>query len=40
LFRGVDGVYEVPGGIMKYQGKCRVSFVSEAAQVELKSGRV
>jgi len=28
------------GGIREYQGVFRVYFVSEAAQVELKSGRV
>jgi hypothetical protein len=37
LFRGV---YEVSGGIKEYQGVFRVYFVSETAQVELKSGRV
>ena len=28
------------GGIKEYQGVCRVYFVSETAQVELRSGRV
>jgi len=34
------GVYEVSGGIKKYQGVLRLYFLSETAQVELKSGRV
>jgi hypothetical protein len=40
-FRGCfRGVLEVSGGIEKHQGVFRVYFVSETAQVELRSGRV
>jgi len=34
------GVEEVSGGNEEYQGVFRVCFVSETAQVELRSGRV
>jgi hypothetical protein len=34
------GVYEVSGGIKENQGVFRVHYVSEMAQVELRSGRV
>jgi len=37
---GTGGVWEVSGGIKEHQGVFRVCFVSEAAQVELRSGRV
>jgi hypothetical protein len=36
----LGGVKEVSGGIKEYQGVFRVYFVSETAQVELRSGRV
>ena len=34
------GVLEVSWGINEYQGAFRVHFVSETAQIELRSGRV
>ena len=40
LWGGSVGVEEVSGGIKEYQGVFRVYFVSETAQVELRSGRV
>ena len=40
-FRGrLGGVEGVLGGAREYQGVCKLCFVSETAQVELKSGRV
>jgi len=36
----LGGVWEVSWGIKEYQGMFRVYFVSETAQVELRSGRV
>jgi hypothetical protein len=36
----LGGVREVSGGVKDYQGVFRVYFVSETAQVELRSGRV
>jgi len=36
----LGGISEVSGGIKEYQGVFRVYFVSETAQVELRSGRV
>jgi len=36
----LSGVQEVSGGVTGYQGVFRVYFVSETAQVELRSGRV
>jgi hypothetical protein len=40
-FRGcLEVILEVPGGVKEYQGVFSVYFVSERAQVELRSGRV
>jgi len=36
----LGGVWEVLGGVEEHQGVFRVYFVSETAQVELRSGRV
>ena len=36
----LGGVHEVSGATKEYQGVFRVYFVSETAQVELRSGRV
>ena len=36
----LGGVWELSGGLRAYYGVFRVCFVSETAQVELKSGRV
>jgi len=36
----LGGVHEVSGGIKEHWGVFRVHFVSETAQVELRSGRV
>ena len=40
-FCGIGGAFRVrSGGVQDYEGVFRVYFVSETAQVELKSGRV
>ena len=36
----LGGFQELSGGVKEYQGVFRVYFVSETAQVELRSGRV